>query len=212
MLPLTEGGSMSLNTSRIATSSALAVVLFGSGSVTPASGDCVFKGAPTAAIVLPQSGTDRVGYEPLLVSAANDRRVGDGIVGFWRTKLVAEGNADVADGTVIDEGFSQWHSDGNEMIVSLFAPATGNICLGVWERVGSASYTLNHFGFAFDADGVFLGLAQIREHVVLDRRGHRFGGTFTFEQYDLAGAMVARLTGRVTATRITVHTTIQEVL
>lgn len=203
---------MSLDTSRMATACGFAVVLLGSAFVTPASGDCVYRGAPAAAIVLPQSATDRVNDEPSLALAANDRHADGGIVGFWRTKLLSEGNAGIADGTVIDDGFSQWHSDGTEMIVSLFAPATGNVCLGVWEKVGPSSYTLNHFGFAFDADGVFLGLAQIREHVVLDRRGHRFGGTFTFEQYDLAGALVARLTGRVTATRITVHTSIQQVL
>ena len=146
------------------------------------------------------------------MSLVNDRRADAEIVGFWRTKLVSEGNAGIEDGTVIDDGFSQWHSDGTEMIVSLFAPATGNICLGVWQQVGPSSYTLNHFGFAFDATGTFLGLAQIREHVVLDRRGQRFGGTFSFEQYDLDGALVQRLVGRVIATRITVQTTIRQVL
>lgn len=203
---------MSLDTSRIATAGAFAIALLGPALVSTASADCTYRGAPAAGVALPQSGSAPAGYEASLVSTANDRRADDGIVGFWRTKLVSEGNAGIDDGTVIDDGFSQWHSDGTEMIVSLFAPATGNICLGVWEKVGPSSYTLNHFGFAFDANGVFLGLAQIREHVVLDRRGHRFGGTFTFEQYDLAGALVARLAGRVIATRITVRTTIQQVL
>jgi hypothetical protein len=203
---------MSFDTSRIAIASTFAIGLLGSAFVSTASADCVSKGAPNAAIALPQSWTEQAGDEPSLVSVANDSRADDGIVGFWRTKLVSEGNAGIADGTVIDDGFSQWHSDGTEMIVSLFAPATGNICLGVWQKVGPSSYTLNHFGFAFDANGTFLGLAQIRENVVLDRRGHRFGGTFTFEQYDLQGALVARIVGRVVATRITVRTTIQQVL
>ena len=203
---------MSLDTSRIATAGAFAIVLLGSAFVSTASADCVLRSAPTAGIALPQSGAEQAGDQSSLLSVAADRRADNSIVGFWRTKLVSEGNADIEDGAVIDEGFSQWHSDGTEMIVSLFAPATGNICLGVWEQVGPSSYTLNHFGFAFDANGVFLGLARIREHVVLDRRGHRFGGTFTFEQYDLAGAVVARLAGRVIATRITVHTGIQQVL
>jgi hypothetical protein len=203
---------MSLDTSRIATAGAFAIVLLAPAFASTASADCTYRGAPGAGAALPQPGSALALSEPSLTSVATDRRADDGIVGFWRTKLVSEGNEGIEDGTVIDDGFSQWHSDGTEMIVSLFAPATGNICLGVWEKVGPSSYTLNHFGFAFDADGVFLGLAQIREHVVLDRRGHRFGGTFTFEQYDLAGALVARLGGRVVATRITVHTTIRQVL
>ena len=203
---------MSLDTSRIAIGGAFAFVLLGSAFVSTASADCTFRGAPNAATVVPQSWSGQAGSEPSLVSVATDRRADDGIVGFWRTKLVSEGNAGIEDGTVIDDGFSQWHSDGTEMIVSLFAPATGNICLGVWQQVGPSSYTLNHFGFAFDAAGTFLGLAQIRENVVLDRRGHRFGGTFSFEQYDLNGALVQRLVGRVIATRITVHSTIRQVL
>jgi hypothetical protein len=203
---------MSFDTSRIASASTFAIVLLGSAFVSTASADCTYKGTPTAAIALPQSGTEQAGYEPALVSVANDRRADDGIVGFWRVKLVSEGSAGIADGTVIDDGFAQWHSDGTEVIVSLFAPATGNICLGVWQKVGPSSYTLNHFGFAFDSNGVFLGLAQIRENVVLDRRGHRFGGTFSIDQYDVAGALVGRIVGRVIATRITVQTTIAQVL
>lgn len=202
---------MSLDTSRIATAGAFVVVLLGSAFASTASADCFLR-APTAGIVRPQSGTQQSRYEPSLASVTTDRRTDDGIVGFWRTKMVSEGNAGIADGTVIDDGFSHWHSDGTEMIVSLFAPATGNICLGVWQQVGPSSYALNHFGFGFDATtGAFLGLAQIREHVVLDRRGQRFGGNFSFELYDLDGALLQSLAGRVIATRITVHTSVQQV-
>jgi hypothetical protein len=204
---------MTLDTSRIATAGVFAFVLLGSAFASTASADCVSKGVPNAALALPQSWTEQAGHEPSLSLVANDNRADNSIVGFWRVKLVSEGTPGTDDGTVVDDGFAQWYSDGTEVTFSRFAPATGNSCYGVWQRVGPSSYTLNHFGMSFDAaTGAFLGLAQVREHVVLDRRGNRFGGTFSVDQYDVEGALVWRVVGRVIATRITVHTTIPQLL
>jgi hypothetical protein len=203
---------MSLNTSRITRSSAFAIVLLGSAFVSTASADCAAKGGPTAGLVRPQSWSGQARDQALLLPVADDRRADDRIVGFWRVKLVSEGSVGIPDGTLIDDGLAQWHSDGTEVTNSLFAPATGNICFGVWQRVGPAGYTLNHFGFGFDANGVFLGLSQIREHVIVDHGGQRFEGTFSIDQFDVAGNRVARIVGRAIGTRITVQTSIQQLL
>jgi hypothetical protein len=80
-----------------------------------------------------------------------DKGSDDRIVGFWKVKFVAEGNPDIPDGTPIDDGLAQWHSDGAEIMNSgLRPPVTGNFCLGglaeertlqlqaqsLWVRVG----------------------------------------------------------------------------
>ena len=35
----------------------------------------------------------------------------DPIVGFWKVKLMSKDNSGIPDGTVLDAGYSQWHSD-----------------------------------------------------------------------------------------------------
>ena len=57
-----------------------------------------------------------------------------------------------------------------------------------------------------------LGPGRIVEDVVLDQKGNHFEGTFTIDQLDVAGNLVAHITGRVTASRITVNTTLEDVL
>ena len=51
-----------------------------------------------------------------------------------------------------------------------------------------------------------VGPANIREEVTLGRSGNTYTGTFTIDQFDLAGNSLAHVAGRVTATRITVDT------
>lgn len=149
----------------------------------------------------------------------------DPIVGFWRVNLISEGNyesAGIPDGTVLDAGFSQWHSDGTEILNSSRQPATQSFCLGVWEKVGPSTYMLNHFPLSWTPDGNFIGPANIRESVTLSPDHDSLTGTFTLDQYSTADGMwpttpsqltlVAHLTGNVQAKRITVNTTIDGVL
>jgi hypothetical protein len=64
-----------------------------------------------------------------------DHNARDRIVGFWKVQFVAEGNADIPDGTPIDDGLAQWHSDGTAIMhAGLRPPMTGNFCLGVWQK------------------------------------------------------------------------------
>jgi len=151
---------------------------------------------------------------------------GDPIVGFWRVNLISEGNsgppAYIPDGTVLDAGFSQWHSDGTEILNSSRQPATQSFCLGVWEKVGPSTYMLNHFPLSWTPDGSFIGPANIREIVTVSPDHNSLMGTFTLDQYSTPDGMwpatpsqltlVAHLTGNVQAKRVTVNTTIDGVL
>lgn len=131
-----------------------------------------------------------------------------GIVGFWHVKFVSEGSKGIPDGTEVDAGYSQWHSDGTEIMNSGGrSPITGSFCLGVWKSLGGNKYLLNHFGAAWDPTGsTLIGPANIRENVTLDPTGDNFAGTFTINQYDEAGNRLAHLKGNITGTRINVNT------
>jgi hypothetical protein len=203
---------MSLNKSGIAISSALAIVLLGTVFASRAVAGCGRDGRPNPGGVLPQSWQRPAEFSPSLLLVADHNDGDDRIVGFWKVKFVSEGSAGIPDGTVIDDGYAQWHSDGTEVTNSLFAPATGSVCYGVWRKSGPSSYSLNHFGLGWNLDGTFIGPAQVREEVVLDRRGNHFEGTFTIDQYNPKGELLDHFAGRVTATRITVKTPIQKVL
>jgi hypothetical protein len=99
----------------------------------------------------------------------------DPIVGFWRVDLISEGNSGIPDGTVLDAGFTQWHSDGTEILNSSRVPDTGNFCLGVWEKTGTSKYKLNHFGISWNPDETLLGPANIREEITLTEVRHERG-------------------------------------
>jgi hypothetical protein len=91
-------------------------------------------------------------------------------------------------------------------------PATSNFCLGVWQKSGPFSYELNHFALSSDLSGNLIGPAQIRENITLNQRADRYDGTFTIDQYDVSGNLLVHVAGRITATRITVDTTVGQVL
>lgn len=144
-----------------------------------------------------------------LLLVSEDRSDGAAIVGFWKVLFVAEGNNPPGppDGVTVDFGFQQWHSDGTEILNSgMRAPATGNFCLGVWKKTGRSRYKLNHFALSYDPAGNFVGPANIREEVVLDRDADSYSGSFAITQFDQKGNPIGGVVGRVTGTRITVDT------
>ena len=160
--------------------------------------------------------------DPIALSGtvANDVEPGDDspadwdrtILGFWHATFISEGttNPPIPDGTVVDNGFAQWHSDKTEIMNSSRPPATGSFCLGVFEKTGRAAYTLNHFALSYNPDGTLQGPANIRETVTLARDGDSYSGTFSIDQYDTNRQLLAHIVGRVTATRITVNTLISD--
>jgi hypothetical protein len=138
---------------------------------------------------------------------------GAGIVGFWHVKFVSEGSQGIPDGTEIDAGYSQWHSDGTEIMNSGGrSPITGDFCLGVWKSLGNGQYKLNHFAAAWDSTGSnLIGPANIKEAITLEPSGSKFAGTFTIDQYDEAGNNLAHVQGNITGTRISVDTKEQSI-
>jgi hypothetical protein len=125
----------------------------------------------------------------------------DPIVGFWKVSLLL--------GTdTIDSGFTQWHSDGTEIMNSSRPPSTQSFCLGVWKRVGPFKYALNHYAISFNPDSTLLGVTSIRESITLHKDGNHYTGSFTITQYDAVGNSLGGPTGDVTAFRIKVDTVI----
>jgi hypothetical protein len=85
---------------------------------------------------------------------------------------------------------------------------TGNICLGVWQKINN-HYKLNHVGISWDSTGtVEVGPANIVQEVELAPNGNKFSGTFSITQYDMNGNVLTTISGTITGTRIGVNTVI----
>ncbi len=135
------------------------------------------------------------------------------IVGTWKEHWISEGSEGIPDGTEIDAGYAQWHSDGTEINVSgLRSPLTGNVCLGEWVKTGPRTYQMNHFGISYDATGQNLvGPARIQQWLTLGEKGNATTGKFTIDQYDESGNLLAHIKGKVIGTRVTLNTGFQAV-
>lgn len=129
-----------------------------------------------------------------------------GIVGLWDVKFVSAGTSGIPDGTVIDQAYVTWHSDGTEIMNSGRPAISSNFCMGVWKQIGQRGFKLNHFAKAWDMDTgkTFVGPANIKEDVTLNKFGDSYHGTFTLTQYDTNGNVLAHITGTLTGVRITV--------
>ena len=151
-------------------------------------------------------GSDEGGF--VLAGDDWDRHDEPSIVGMWRFELRAP------NGALVDDGYAQWHSDGTEIQNSgVHAPPTSNFCLGVWEKVASRTFKLNHFPLGWDASGqVSAAAIQLTETVKLADDDH-MTGTFTLKVYlwdstkglDVSGPPVQTVTGTVTAQRVTIN-------
>lgn len=151
-----------------------------------------------------------------------DDRGEPSIVGMWHVTLTAKTmNGSPIPDTVIDSALVVWHGDGTEIMNSGRPPQDGNFCMGVWKQTGDFTYKLNHFMWAGNdyapgtPDGVVgdpVGLGHIGEDVKLGREGKHYSGTFTLHQYDTSGKLMTAFTGMLNATRITVDTTVGDLL
>jgi len=125
------------------------------------------------------------------------------IVGLWKFSFVAEGNADIPDGAVIDSGYVTWHADGTEIMNSGRAPMTGSFCMGVWKQTGRV-YKLNHYALSWDGSGAnLIGPANIRERVRMGSGNDSYSGAFTLDQFDTNGNVLVHIVGNVSGERIT---------
>jgi len=144
----------------------------------------------------------------------------DPIVGMWHVTFTASGNeSGPPDGTPIDNALVTWHSDGTELMNSARPPQDGNFCMGVWKKTGENRYKLNHFAWlANDASnapggiGNPTGPARIVANIILSPDGKHYTGTFTLDAYDTLGNQVAHIVGVVAGTRITLNTTVGDLL
>ena len=158
-----------------------------------------------------------VQFLPVAFSGGSDEdrdRNEPGVVGLWRSVLIAEGTPGVKDGTQLEQGLTQWHSDHTEIDNNASnPPISGSFCLGVWEKVGERTYKINHFPMPWDPTGTaFLGPANYRAEVTLSADGKHYLGHFTLDQYESTGKMViGHAQGIVKATRITINTTVEDV-
>ena len=140
------------------------------------------------------------------------------IVGMWQFTFTSQGNNTapffIPDGAPLDAGYTQWHSDQTEIMNSSRDPATSNFCLGTWESPRPRTYKLNHFALSWDNTGhlctpaagapsCFVGTANIREQVTIDRDANAYTGTVTIDQYDTQQNLIFHLQGTVAAHRLT---------
>jgi hypothetical protein len=136
------------------------------------------------------------------------------IVGMWKIQFISQGNSAstpaIPDGAVVDFGYTQLHSDGTELLNSgAHTPSTQNFCMGVWGQTGFLSYELNHFALSYSSlTGELVNYVNIREQLTLSPSGDMFSGTFTIDIYDTNQNHLGHVTGNVTATRVTVDTTV----
>jgi hypothetical protein len=137
------------------------------------------------------------------VLVSDNEPAGAAVVGFWKFTFVSQNNPGISDGTVLDAGYAQWHSDGTEIMNSSRPPATQSFCLGVWKKIGPSTFRLNHFALSFDLSGHPVGGSNIREEVTVEHGGNKYSGTFTIDAFDVNGVHVRHIAGDVTGERIT---------
>ena len=119
------------------------------------------------------------------------------IVGLWDSEFLGADGSD-------DKGFDSFYIDGNELLIDNSAPATDNVCSGVWEKTGARTYSVNHPSWYFDTSGNLIGIVVLSETVTVDPKGNKFNGTGSVTVYDPAlSTIVYQTTGTLTGTRIT---------
>ena len=153
------------------------------------------------------SGGKKVGLAPSKIAQpSNGQGLNGGsnyssIVGLWHTTFISGGS-------VWDEAFEQWHSDGTELAVdNAVPPLLGNVCVGVYKQTGPRTYSLRHVTWNWDSSGAPLaGSFLLLMTVTLDPHGNTFSGTFVSDSFDTFGKKIDELhfEGTVSAERITV--------
>lgn len=117
-------------------------------------------------------------------------------VGLWQATF----NGD--DGTQF-VGFETIYADGNELLIDNSAPATDNVCSGVWEQTGPRSYLINHPSWDFDTSGNLINIVVLTDTLTVDPRGNKYTGSETVTVYDPTLTTIEyQVSGTITGTRI----------
>lgn len=145
----------------------------------------------------------RMGAAPpvALMPVSAPQTTDDPIVGLWEFQI----NGDVPP----DFGTQAWHADGTELMFSAGRnPAAGDICQGVWKRVGSRTYSLNHIAMGWDF-GSFGVRVHIHAVVQVAPSGDTYSGTFTADVFAVTpenpfdeSNMLGSGSGTMTGTRV----------
>lgn len=156
------------------------------------------------------SGNGRVGFAtsklapklPSQGSNDNDSKGGgSSIVGLWHTTFIVGGS-------VWDEAYEQWHSDGTELqLDNAVPPMLGNVCVGVYKQTGRRTYKLRHVAWNWDASGTTLaGTFLLVMTVTTTSDGDTFTGKFVTDSFDNDGKVIPTLhfEGTVSGKRIDV--------
>jgi hypothetical protein len=153
----------------------------------------------------------------LLIQAADTE---EPIVGMWHVMFTAEGNSEgPPNGTPIDNAIIVWHGNGTEIMNSGRPPQDGDFCMGIWKKVARNKYRVNHFAWggndttnAPTGIGHPTGPTRIIEAVTVSADGNCLSGTFALRATDTTGKTTAFILGTITGTRVTMETTIPELL
>jgi hypothetical protein len=139
---------------------------------------------------------------PSFIQVSDTADQSESIVGLWEFKFVGFGP---------DYGTQAWHSDGTELIYSAGQnPETGDVCQGVWRKLGPSTYSLNHIAMGRPAPGAPFGL-RIHIHAVVkvDESGNNYSGKYKAAVYSVTEAdpfdesvEVASGTGVLTGARV----------
>jgi hypothetical protein len=77
------------------------------------------------------------------------------LVGGWEMTLAESG-------TIVDHIFEQFHSDGTEIEADVTDVLSGNVCMGVWEKLPDGTYGVTHPSFNFDGYDIHPGGVHFR--------------------------------------------------
>ena len=73
---------------------------------------------------------------------------------------------------------------------------TGTPCMGVWKPVRESTFRLNHVALSQDASNLrCIFTAGVKEHVTLNGPANGYRGTFTIDQFDTSGNVLAHIAG-----------------
>jgi len=141
------------------------------------------------------------------------------MVGMWHVTFTAKGNSEgPPDNTPIDNAIAVWHSDNTEVMNSGRPAQDGDFCLGVWEEVGKCQFKVSHWAWMGNDTtnpggvGKPTGPTHIVEEVTLSEDGKKFSGTFTLDAYDTSFNLTTHIVGTLQGTRITLGTTVDELM
>ena len=190
----------------------LGFILIGAFLTAMAAAQC---GTPTAKL---HKQAWRAGDPTALLTQVSDTV--EPIVGMWHVMFTAEGNGQgPPDGTPIDNAMIVWHGDGTEIMNSGRPPQDGDFCMGIWQKVGRNKYKVNHFAWAGNDTtnapsgiGNPVGPTRIIEAVTVSADGNSLSGRFSLRATDTTGKTTAFILGTITGTRVTMQTTIRELL